>query len=117
MKSKSLKPLTRAGVAVVTSALLMAAPLASFPSMAAENDAAAVQTILASGLTMSTSYPGISVKAGDSISFSLDFTNSGAGEMAELSASSLPDGFEGYFHGTATPFPASTLKTARPADL
>ena len=71
MKSKSLKPLTRAGVAVVTSALLMAAPLASFPSMAAENDAAAVQTIIASGLTMSTSYPGISVKAGDSISFSL----------------------------------------------
>ena len=69
MKSKSLKPLTRAGVAVVTSALLMAAPLASFPSMAAENDAAAVQTIIASGLTMSTSYPGISVKAGDSISF------------------------------------------------
>lgn len=50
MKSKSLKPLTRAGVAVVTSALLMAAPLASFPSMAAENDAAAVQTIIASGL-------------------------------------------------------------------
>ena len=94
MKRKSLKPLTRAGVAVVTSALLMAAPMTSFVSMAAENDTAAVQTVIASGLTMSTSYPGISVKAGDSISFTLDFTNSGAGEMAELSASALPDGFD-----------------------
>lgn len=99
MKQHSLKPLTRAGVAVVTSALLAAAPLASFTSMAAENDTAAVQTVISSGLTMSTSYPGISVKAGDSISFTLDFTNSGSGELANLSTSSLPDGFEGYFQG------------------
>lgn len=117
MKSKSLKPLTRAGVAVVTSALLMAAPLASFPSMAAENDAAAVQTIIASGVTMSTSYPGISVKAGDSISFSLDFTNSGAGEMAELSASSLPDGFEGYFQGNSHTVSSVYIKNGETSGL
>lgn len=99
MKQHSLKPLARGGVAIVTSVLLAAAPVTSFASMAAENDAAAVQTVISSGLTMSTSYPGISVKAGDSISFTLDFTNSGSGELADLSTSSLPDGFEGYFQG------------------
>lgn len=99
MKHKTLHPLSRAGAVLMTSALLVSTPLTALTSMAAETDSTAVQTIISSGLTMSTDYPGISVKAGDSISFSLDFTNSGSGEMTTLSTSSLPDGFEGYFQG------------------
>lgn len=68
--------------------------------------AAAVMTVFMSGaaladggLEMSTSYTGVSVKPGDTVSFSLDFDNSGSSENVSLSASELPDGFEGYFQG------------------
>lgn len=53
-----------------------------------------------SQLEMSTDYPGISVKAGDSLSFDLDFFNgSGAGSSVALSVEDIPDGWEGYFEG------------------
>lgn len=51
------------------------------------------------GLEMSTSYTGVSVKPGDTVSFSLDFDNSGSSENVALSAANLPDDFEGYFQG------------------
>lgn len=90
----------RTGAAFITSALLAVTPvMTAFPSMAAEDTGTAVQSVIASGLHMSTDYPGISAQAGDSISFDLDFTNSGSGEQVELSDSGLPDGFEGYFQG------------------
>lgn len=102
MKRESHRALVRTCVAAVTSVMLAAAPVATaFTSMAAEDDGAAAQSVVASGITMSTDYPGISVQAGDSISFSLDFTNSGVGEEVALSASGLPDGFEGYFQGNS----------------
>lgn len=101
MTSNTCNPFKRAGVAIATSALLLATPLTSFVSMAAETDTAVTQTVISSGLTMSTDYPGISVKAGSSVSFSLDFANSGTGEAVELSSSKLPDGFEGYFQGNS----------------
>lgn len=52
------------------------------------------------GLEMSTDYPGITVKPGDTVNFSLDFSNSGSGETVGLSADNLPDGFTGYFKGS-----------------
>lgn len=93
-------PLKRTGVALATSVLLLATPLTSFVSMAAESSAVA-QTSVASGFVMSTDYPGISVKAGNSVSFSIDFSNSGSGELTTLSTSALPEGFEGYFQGSS----------------
>ena len=54
----------------------------------------------ANGLEMSTAYPGMTVNAGDDLSFSLDFDNTtGAGQVVSLSVTSLPDGWEGYFTG------------------
>lgn len=98
--TNNCNPLKRAGVALATSVLLFATPLTSFVSMAAQTDTV-TQTTVSSGFTMSTDYPGISVKAGSSVSFTIDFSNSGSGELTTLSTSSLPEGFEGYFQGNS----------------
>ena len=59
-----------------------------------------VSALAAGGLEMSTSYPGLSVKAGDELDFDLDFSNgSGAGISVALSVVSIPDAWEGYFEG------------------
>jgi uncharacterized membrane protein len=57
------------------------------------------QRSLPAGLVMSTDYPGVQVKAGDSVSFTLNFSNGGSGQTVSLSASGLPDGVNGYFQG------------------
>lgn len=98
--TNNCNPLKRSGVALATSVLLFATPLTSFVSMAAQTDTV-TQTTVSSGFTMSTDYPGISVKAGSSVSFTIDFSNSGSGELTTLSTSSLPEGFEGYFQGNS----------------
>lgn len=52
---------------------------------------------------MSTDYPGISVRPGETTTFSLYFTNSGDTEMdMALSASNLPEGWSGYFRGSSS---------------
>ncbi|HIZ43802.1 MAG TPA: hypothetical protein H9672_03630 [Firmicutes bacterium] len=57
----------------------------------------------AGGLEMSTSYPGQTVKPGDELTFSLDFSNSNAeGGNTALSVTSIPDGWSGYFEGDGT---------------
>ena len=49
---------------------------------------------------MSTAYPGISVKPGETTTFDLDFINqTGSGQDAALSIKDLPDGWDGYFRG------------------
>ena len=49
-----------------------------------------------SGLDVSTSYPGISVKAGEVLDVDLDISNRTGDSMdVSLSESSLPEGFEG----------------------
>lgn len=53
----------------------------------------------AAGLSMSTPYPGLSVKPGDDLSFDLDFDNSGAGCSVALTETQLPEGWDGYFTG------------------
>ncbi|MGN1141374.1 MAG: NEW3 domain-containing protein [Oliverpabstia sp.] len=54
----------------------------------------------AGGLDMSTDYPGITVKAGESVSFDLDFsTAKGENCDAALSIVSIPEEWEGYFQG------------------
>lgn len=53
----------------------------------------------AGGMSMSTAYPGVSAKPGNTLSFSLDFDNPGPAGTVSLSAESLPDGWKGYFEG------------------
>ena len=64
--------------------------------------AAAVMPVLpvnaAGSVEMSTSYPGVAVKPGDNVSFTLDFQNdSSSGEEVNLSQSGLPEGWTGVF--------------------
>ncbi len=57
----------------------------------------------AGSVEMSTSYPGISVKPGQDVSFSLDFSNPGStGESVSLSQSGLPSGWTGDFEGNGS---------------
>ncbi len=59
-----------------------------------------IPAFAAGGLEMSTDYPGIVVKAGDSVNFSISFSNdTGAPLFADLSVESIPDGWSGYFKG------------------
>ena len=50
------------------------------------------------GLDMSTDYPGVTVTAGETVSFGLDFTSDESCDAA-LSVESIPEGWEGYFQG------------------
>ena len=87
---KSVKEMRkRAGAGVAAMAMATAMMMSSMPVYAAEE-----------GLDMSTAYPGVTVKAGDTVSFGLDFScDAGASYDAKLSAKSLPDGWIGYFKG------------------
>lgn len=54
------------------------------------------------GIEMSTQYPGVSAKAGESLDFDLGFESvSGDSCDAVLSVASMPEGWEGYFRGNS----------------
>ena len=77
-------------------AALMAAVLVLSMSLAAP-------ALAVGGLEMSTAYPGMSITAGDELTFDLDFTNgSGSGASVALSVSSIPEGWSGHFEGGGT---------------
>lgn len=60
----------------------------------------AVPVMAASGIDMSTDYPGVTVKAGETISFPLDFASlDGEGHDVKLAVTSLPEEWTGYFKG------------------
>ncbi|MCC8136597.1 MAG: NEW3 domain-containing protein [Clostridiales bacterium] len=72
---------------------------------AEEDDEAAspAAAALTAEFEMSTSYPGMSATAGDTLSFDLDFISpDGAGHDVTLTTETLPDGWEGYFKGSST---------------
>lgn len=53
-----------------------------------------------SGIDMSTEYPGIMVKAGDTVTFPLDFASlDGESYDVALSTAALPENWSGYFKG------------------
>lgn len=62
------------------------------------------QRALAAGsMTMNTNYPGITMKPGETTTFSLYFTNPEDSELnAQLSAQELPEGWSGYFKGSSS---------------
>ena len=118
MKKNILMPMTKAGTALVTAAMLLSTPAASLMSMAAEGDEETTTTVVSSsGITMSTEFPGVAIEAGDSLSFDLDFTNAGSGELLTLSTSDLPDGFEGYFQGDGNSVSSVYVKSGETDDL
>ncbi len=81
--------------AAVAAALMTAALLGAAPVYAAEEKGA--------GIDMSTVYPGITVKAGESVSFPLDFLSlDGKGYDISLKAETLPENWTGYFKGDSS---------------
>lgn len=90
-KLSNMKMANQLKAAVVLSAALLFCPV----SVYAEEDGG--------GINMTTDYPGITVKAGESVNFSLDFESiSGAGCDAVLTVESIPEGWEGYFRGSSS---------------
>lgn len=66
---------------------------------------------------MSTDYTGITAKPGDTLNFSLDFTNqTGAGLNTSLSASGLDDSWKGYFEGNNKEVSNVFVKSGADAD-
>lgn len=76
-----------------------------------------VTAFAAGGVEMSTSYPGISAKPGDTINFSLDFANAGAGVNMALTADSVPDGWKTYFEGNGSQISNVYVKNGANAGL
>lgn len=68
----------------------------------AQEETEALEQPVATGFDMSTAYPGIVMKAGETGSFSLDFTSlTGDAYDASLTVTELPDGWTGYFKGSS----------------
>lgn len=63
-----------------------------------------------STVEVSTSYPGISTKPGQTVSFDLDFNNTGSGTSVELSSSGLPSGWTDEFDGNGSKISAVYAK-------
>ena len=51
------------------------------------------------GLDMHTDYPGLAARAGDNVTFTINFDNSGSACDASLGIQSMPEGWEGYISG------------------
>lgn len=89
---KCVRILNRKTGAKAAAAIMAASMLAAAPVYAAEDTGL--------GVDMSTDYPGITVKAGETVSFPLDFLSmDGEGYDVDLSAGELPENWSGYFKG------------------
>lgn len=94
-KARSFKQ--KMGLLGMTAVLLTGScsSLYALPVMAAEETQRTQD-----GFEMSTAYPGISAKAGETVSFTLDFKSlSGDSYDAALSVESIPEGWSGSFRG------------------
>lgn len=89
---KGVRNLNRKAGAGAAAVLMAVSVLAAAPVYAAEDTGL--------GVDMSTDYPGITVKAGETVSFPLDFLSlDGEGYDVGLSAGELPENWSGYFKG------------------
>ncbi len=87
-------------IGAVAAALLVAGAAGCMPVCAEEAENTPLGTFGSPGIDMSTDYPGITVKAGETVSFPLDFVSlDGEAYDVALSAVSVPDGWSGYFRG------------------
>lgn len=79
---------------LVSASVAAAMLLSAAPVYAEENTA---------GIDMSTAYPGIMVKAGETVNFDLDFTSlDGSGQDVALTVESLPEEWSGYFKSSSS---------------
>ncbi len=89
MKHKSIRTLSR------MAALIMAMTLLASSAMAESLDTAPATEPY---IELSTQYPALTVKAGDSLTFDLDLDNySGVSQNITLSVAEIPEGWEGTF--------------------
>ncbi len=78
------------GICIITAAVLTLSLAGGYPALAAED----------TGIDMSTDYPGITVKSGDTVSFPLHFSSlDDESYDVSLEAESLPENWTGYFKG------------------
>lgn len=94
-------------------ALVAAAWMGAVPVWAAEEDETEAESLIdeispasdedgEAQVHMSTDYPGLTVKSGETLSFSLDFASlDGAAHVVELYAGQLPEEWSGYFKGNS----------------
>ena len=67
-----------------------------------ETEAVKAEVSQESAVTFSTDYPGVTMKPGDTSTFTLYITNTGSDETnVSLSAEDLPDGWSGSFKGSS----------------
>lgn len=91
MKSEKFR---NRGAKLLTASMTAALLLGAVPAYAEETTA---------GIDMSTAYPGIMVKAGETVNFDLDFLSlDGSGQDVALSVESLPDEWSGYFKSNSS---------------
>lgn len=84
----------RTGAKVLSASMMAAMLLSAAPVYAEESTA---------GIDLSTPYPGIMVKAGETVNFDLDFTSlDGTGQDVALSIESLPEDWSGYFKSSSS---------------
>ena len=84
----------RTGAKVLSASMMAAMLLSAAPVYAEERTA---------GIDLSTPYPGIMVKAGETVNFDLDFTSlDGTGQDVALSIESLPEDWSGYFKSSSS---------------
>lgn len=58
------------------------------------------QVYAVGGLTLSTAYPGLTVRPGETVKFPLEVDNQGASSSVALSTQSIPEGWKGTFLGS-----------------
>lgn len=82
------------GAKLLTASMTAALLFGAVPACAEESTA---------GIDMSTPYPGIMVKAGETVNFDLDFMSmDGSGQDVALSVESLPEEWSGYFKSSSS---------------
>ncbi len=98
----------RMGAGIAAASLAMAMMLGCVQATAAPDDeeqtgqSGSAQVTAGEGFDMSTDYPGILIKAGETTTFSLDFVSlDGAGHDVALSVTDLPDAWNGYFKSSS----------------
>lgn len=89
--------------AVLMAGMILSGEAAVYAEEETGTETTVVQQNKGEGIEMTTDYPGITTKAGETVSFALNFKSlSGESCDAALSVSDLPDGWTGYFKGSSS---------------
>ena len=122
MRCKKLLGRRMSATAALLAAAMIFGSISAYAEEPAGNDSDAVApktgaAANGSGIDMSTDYPGVMVKPGETVSFPLDFTSmDGEGYDVDLSAASLPENWTGYFRGDNKEITRIHVKGAATAD-